>query len=127
MVASFAIWMWLSTPMMNESGWEEMLLSFVFRGIALPFSVATCHSVTLGEIPPERLKLGSRPFTLMRNLGGAFGIAACATILNNRSNFHFLHIAEHLNFMNRTLAGWMHRVNGHYNRTAALKQFWDLS
>jgi DHA2 family multidrug resistance protein len=33
----------------------------------------------------------------MRNLGGAIGIAVSATVLNDRTNLHFLHVAEHLN------------------------------
>jgi MFS transporter, DHA2 family, multidrug resistance protein len=30
----------------------------------------------------------------MRSLGGAIGIAACGTILNDRTNLHFLRIAS---------------------------------
>ena len=30
---------------------------------------------------------------MMRNLGGAVGIAVCGAILNNRTNFHFQAIA----------------------------------
>ena len=33
---------------------------------------------------------------MMRNLGGAVGIAACSAILNTRTNFHFDAIAYHL-------------------------------
>ena len=51
----------------------------------------------MGGLAPERLKLASGLFNLMRNLGGAIGIAACGTILNDRTNLHFLRLAEHLN------------------------------
>jgi DHA2 family multidrug resistance protein len=43
----------------------------------------------------------------MRNLGGAIGIAACATVLNDRTNLHFLRLAEHLNAANETLNDWL--------------------
>jgi DHA2 family multidrug resistance protein len=43
-----------------------------------------------------RLKLASGLFNLMRNLGGALGIAVCATLLNDRTNLHFYRLAEHL-------------------------------
>jgi hypothetical protein len=35
----------------------------------------------LGGLAPNRLKLASGLFNLMRNLGGAIGIAMCGTIL----------------------------------------------
>ena len=43
----------------------------------------------LGSLPPERLKYASGLFNMMRNLGGAVGIAVCGAILNGRTNFHF--------------------------------------
>jgi DHA2 family multidrug resistance protein len=33
---------------------------------------------------------------MMRNLGGAVGIAVCAAIINSRTNHHFLDIASNL-------------------------------
>jgi MFS transporter, DHA2 family, multidrug resistance protein len=89
--------------------------------------MASTVTLTMGNLPPDRLKSASGLFALMRNLGGALGIAACATILNDRTNFHFLHIAEHLNTSNTALVDWMHRVSSHYNQTATLKKLWDLA
>jgi MFS transporter, DHA2 family, multidrug resistance protein len=126
--------MWLFTPIMNQWGAEEMLLPFAFRGIALPFAIASTVTLTLGELPPDRLKSASGLFALMRNLGGAIGIAAAATIVNDRTNLHFLRIAEHLNFSNTELAGWLRRMTGRYieafgdpiaGQAAALKKLWE--
>src|ERR1700683_4457904 len=96
-LSCFGISMWLFTPMMNQWGWPEMLLPLAFRGLATPFAMASTVTLALGGLPPERLKLASGLFTLMRSLGGAIGIAVCGTILNDRTNLHFLRIAEHLN------------------------------
>jgi len=46
----------------------------------------------------------------MRNLGGAIGIAACGTILNDRNNLHFLRLAEHLNDANTAMLQFVQRV-----------------
>jgi predicted MFS family arabinose efflux permease len=63
--------------------------------------------LTLGGLPPDRLKSASGLFSLMRSLGGAIGIAACGTILNDRTNLHFLRVAEHLTFTFMTAQwGW---------------------
>ena len=45
----------------------------------------------------------------MRNLGGAIGIAGCGTILNDRTNLHFLRLAEHLNTTNAAMVGLLGR------------------
>jgi DHA2 family multidrug resistance protein len=73
----------------------------------------------------------------MRNLGGAIGIAACGTILNDRTNLHFERLAEHLNggnvamlsFLqqattNETLARGGDALQGH---AAGLKVLWSLA
>ena len=53
--------------------------------------------MTLGSLPPARLKLASGLFNLMRNLGGAIGIALCGTVINDRTNLHYSRLADHLN------------------------------
>jgi DHA2 family multidrug resistance protein len=135
-LACFAISMWLFKPIMNQWGWEEMLPAWAFRGIAAPFAIASGFTLTMCELPPDRVKSASGLFALMRNLGGAIGIAACATVVNDRTNLHFLHIAEHLNFSNTELAGWLHRMSSHYaqargdataSEAAALKKLWELA
>jgi MFS transporter, DHA2 family, multidrug resistance protein len=76
-------------------------------------------------------------FNLMRNLGGAIGIAACGTILNDRANLHFLRLAEHLNATNSAMLDLLQRVTAAntakwgadvvHGRAAALKQLWALT
>src|SRR5215470_210253 len=96
-LACFPMGLWSFTPITHDWGWSELLLPQAFRGFAQQFAVAPTVTLTLGGLAPDRLKLASGLFNLMRNLGGAIGIAACGTILNDRANLHFLRLAEHLN------------------------------
>jgi MFS transporter, DHA2 family, multidrug resistance protein len=132
----FGVSMWLFTPIMNQWGWEEMLLPFMVRGIAVPFAIASTVTLTMGEMSPERVKSASGLFNLMRNLGGAIGIAVSATVINDRTNLHFLRISEHLNFSNIEVVSWLNRMTSHYTetwgdpvagQTAALKKLWELA
>lgn len=116
-LACFGIGMWSFTPLTHDWGWQQLLLPQAFRGFAQQFCVAPIVTLTLGGLPLERLKSASGLFNLMRNLGGAIGIAACGTVLNDRTNLHFLHIAEHLTAAN---AQAMNLVNGMAARYAAL-------
>jgi DHA2 family multidrug resistance protein len=133
---SFGWSMSLFAPMTNQWGWEEMLLPLAFRGLAAPFAMASTITLALGRLPPERLKSASGLYTLMRSLGGAIGIGACSTILNDRTNLHFLHIAEHLNSANAQLNVWLHGMAARYpqawgdpatGQAAALKKLWLLA
>lgn len=73
----------------------------------------------------------------MRNLGGAIGIAVCGTILNDRANVHFLHLAEHLNGSNSSAQALLSQVaaadaarwNGDtvHGASAAIHQLWTLT
>ena len=135
-LACFALSMWHFAPITHDWGAAQLMLPQALRGIGQQFAVAPAVTLTLGALSPARLKLASGLFNTMRNLGGAIGIALCATILNSRTNQHFLHQAEHLNggneAMNDLLAGTASTVtelgaDALTAHTAALRQLWTLS
>jgi DHA2 family multidrug resistance protein len=133
----FALSMWNFTPITHDWGGHELLLPQALRGFAQQFAVAPTVTLTLGGLAPERLKLASGLFNLMRNLGGAIGIAACGSILNDRTNLHFLRLAEHLNTSNAAMVDLLRRASiaataaagadvtqGH---AAALRELWSVA
>jgi len=99
--------MWEFSSITHDWGARELLLPQALRGMAQQIAVAPVVTLTLGGLPPARLKLASGLFNLMRNLGGAIGIAACATLLNDRTNLHFFRLAEHLNSTNEAMNLWL--------------------
>jgi DHA2 family multidrug resistance protein len=70
-LACFGMAMWLFTSMTHDWGWHELLLPQAFRGFAQQFCVAPMVTLTLGILPPDRLRSASGLFNLMRNLGGS--------------------------------------------------------
>ncbi|MEJ0070416.1 MAG: DHA2 family efflux MFS transporter permease subunit [Pseudomonadota bacterium] len=135
-LACFALSMWNFTPITHDWGWRELLLPQGLRGFAQQFAVAPTVTLTLGGLAPDRLKLASGLFNLMRNLGGAIGIAGCGTILNDRTNLHFQRLAEHLNATNTAMIELVQRVGASYaaatgdaahGHAAALRQLWSLT
>jgi DHA2 family multidrug resistance protein len=133
----FALSMWNFMPITHDWGWRELLPPQALRGFAQQFAVAPAVTLTLGGLAPERLKLASGLFNLMRNLGGAIGIAACGTILNDRTNLHFLRLAEHLNTANPAMVDLLQRVtiadtatyggDAVHGHAAALSALWSLT
>jgi DHA2 family multidrug resistance protein len=135
-LALFAVSMWLFSYITSQWSGGELLIPQILRGFPQVFAVAPAVTLGLGSLPPERLKYASGLFNMMRNLGGAVGIAVCGAMLNARTNFHFDAIAYHLSPANlpmmRLIAGVQDRYavlpgsldDGH---VAALKQLWRLA
>ncbi len=95
-LASFGLAMWSFSFITHDWGGAELLAPQVLRGFPQVFAVAPSVTLGLGSLAPERLKYASGLFNMMRNLGGAVGIALCSIILNDRTNVHFATIAAHL-------------------------------
>ncbi|HTT78152.1 MAG TPA: DHA2 family efflux MFS transporter permease subunit [Stellaceae bacterium] len=135
-LALFGASMWSFSAITSQWGGGELLVPQILRGFPQVFAVAPAVTLGLGSLSPERLKYASGLFNMMRNLGGAVGIAACGAILNARTNVHFDRIAAHLTPangpMDRLLAGLAQRYGnvpgaldgGH---VAALKTLWQLA
>ena len=68
----------------------------------------------LAAYRPSRLKYASGLFNMMRNLGGAVGIAVCGAVLNNRTNFHFHAIASNLTPANGAMTRLVNEVAQRY-------------
>ena len=135
-LASFGIAMWFYSFITHDWGADQLLLPQVFRGLPQVFAVAPAVNLGLGSLPPERLKFASGLFNMMRNLGGAVGIAVSAAIINDQTNFHFLMIASHLTPANGAMEQFVQGVTERYTavlgsleagHAAAVKQLWLLA
>ena len=133
-LALFALSMWEFMPITHDWGAHQLLLPQALRGMAQQLSVPPVVTLALGALPPARLKLASGLFNLMRNLGGAIGIAACATVLNDRTNLHFQRLAERLHDGNEAMSGFLASAGAPLSAlpsgeaaTAALRQLWSLT
>lgn len=95
-LACFGLGCYLFVPLTHEWGWQQLLLPQALRGFGQQFSIAPIVTMALGSLPPARLKSASGLFNLMRNLGGAIGIAVVNTMLNDRLNLHYLRLDEQI-------------------------------
>ncbi len=135
-LGSFALAMWSYSFITHDWGGDQLLVPQVLRGFPQVFAVAPAVTLGLGSLSPARLKYASGLFNMMRNLGGAVGIAASAAIINDRTNEHFLRIASHLTPANLKMERFLGSTQALYGavpgaadagHTAALKQLWALA
>ena len=97
--ALFALGLGLSAFQPRAADFDEMFWPQVVRGVAIMFCLLPPTRLALGALPEAEVPDASGLFNLMRNLGGAIGIALIDTILYGRSGNH----AE--DFRDRLLAG----------------------
>jgi len=92
----FALGTWQMTAVTTDWDFGELLVPQLCRGIGLMLAIIPINNISLGTLPPERVKNGSGLFNLMRNLGGAFGLAGINTFLNDRTDLHTARLHEAL-------------------------------
>jgi DHA2 family multidrug resistance protein len=78
-------WSAFQTP---ETDFAGMLWPQIIRGVAIMFCLLPPTRLALGNLPQERVPDASGLFNLMRNLGGAIGLALIDTVIYIRSPVH---------------------------------------
>jgi len=81
----FAIGLGWSAFQTWETDFDEMLVPQILRGSAIMFCLLPPTRLALGHFPPERVADASGLFNLMRNLGGAIGLALIDTVIYGRA------------------------------------------
>ncbi|HXL98939.1 MAG TPA: DHA2 family efflux MFS transporter permease subunit, partial [Rhizomicrobium sp.] len=84
----FALSSWLMSEVTAVWGFWELFPALALRGFAILLCIVPAVGMALNGVPPAELRFASGLFNLMRNLGGAIGIAAVTTGLQD---FGFLH------------------------------------
>jgi MFS transporter, DHA2 family, multidrug resistance protein len=86
--AVFGIGLGLSSLQTRDTDFDAMFWPQVIRGAAIMLCFLPPTRVALGHLPVERLPDASSLFNLMRNLGGAIGIALIDTVIWSRAPLH---------------------------------------
>ncbi len=95
---TFAAGSWQMSYLTKDFDFWELFVPQVLRGIGLMFAMVPITNVALGTLAPERVKNASGLFNLTRNLGGAVGLAALNTVLDNRTDLHLARLHEAVNW-----------------------------
>ncbi|WP_371261172.1 MULTISPECIES: DHA2 family efflux MFS transporter permease subunit [unclassified Bradyrhizobium] len=86
--ALFALGLGLSAFQPRTADFDEMFWPQIVRGVAIMFCLLPPTRIALGALPEAEVADASGLFNLMRNLGGAIGIALIDTILYGRSSIY---------------------------------------
>jgi DHA2 family multidrug resistance protein len=97
-LATTALAMWMTSRLTAQSSFAELWLPLSLRGIGTMFAMVPVNQLALGTLPASTIKNAAGLFNLMRNLGGAVGLAMINTLVVDRSAAHRLHLAEATNW-----------------------------
>lgn len=92
----FALGLAMSCTQTATTGFREMFWPQLLRGVAIMFCLLPPTRLALGRLPPDRVADASGLFNLMRNLGGAIGLALIDTVLYGRAPHHAAAIVARL-------------------------------
>ena len=94
--ALFAVGLGLSAFQTPLTDYDAMFWPQVIRGAAIMFCLLPPTRLALGGLPLERVPDASGMFNLMRNLGGAIGLALIDTVIYSRSAVHARDVTSRL-------------------------------
>ncbi|WP_294281468.1 DHA2 family efflux MFS transporter permease subunit [uncultured Sphingomonas sp.] len=92
----FAIGLLMSMGQTAQTDFHAMILPQIVRGAAIMFCLLPPTRMALGRLPRNLVADGSGLFNLMRNLGGAVGLALVDTTIFSRAATEGSHIASRL-------------------------------
>lgn len=85
---------WMNGGLTAEAGYWEFFWPQAVEGFALMFCFLPISGLALGTLPPEEVKNASGLFNLMRNLGGAIGIAVASSLKIRYIKEHYAALRE---------------------------------
>ena len=94
--ALFALGLGLSALQTPQTDYDAMFWPQVIRGLAIMFCLLPPTRLALGSLDKLRVPDASGVFNLMRNLGGAIGLALIDTVIYSRSPVHAHEVTSRL-------------------------------
>lgn len=99
-VSLFAVSCFMNSSLTNQSAIDQLRWSQLVRALGQPMIMVPLSTIATAGLPPSQAGSASGLFNMMRNLGGSIGIAAIATLLTRREQFHSNRIGEAVSIYN---------------------------
>jgi DHA2 family multidrug resistance protein len=124
-----AVSSWLLSDLTAESTYWDLFIPQALRGMGLMTTMMGVQTIAIQALSPQQVKGASGLFNLLRNTGGAFGLAVLNTGLVDRTNHHWERLREGLQAGDPAITSFLEGLAAHYAQshpggdpeTAALK------
>jgi MFS transporter, DHA2 family, multidrug resistance protein len=106
----YGVGTWMNGQLTAESGFWDFFFPQAVRGLSLMFCFLPINTLTYGTLPPSRIKGASGLYNLMRNLGGAIGLAVVNTFLTNGTKGNYALLRENVTAGSAYANSWLEAV-----------------
>jgi DHA2 family multidrug resistance protein len=110
MILGFALAAWaiqLGARVTGEWGFWEFFTLQVARGLGTMVAMIAAQQMSVASLPVTMMKDASGLINLIRNVGGAVGLAVLTTILSHQTAVHYMDIATAASTANAASTGLM--------------------
>jgi len=118
-LAMFAAGSWMLGYLSPDAGIGDIFWPRILQGFALGFLFVPLTTATLAAVPRSRMSNATGLYTLVRQLGGGFGIAILQFVQQRSEDAHYTALASGVTAANPTVAALLHGTAG---ATASLHQ-----
>jgi DHA2 family multidrug resistance protein len=110
----FAASLWMTSHIVSEWGFGELLFPQFVRGLFVMLCIVSSVNMALSGFVGPELRSASGLFNLMRNLGGAIGIATVNTWLQDNTRIQALRFGEALGASGKTAQDAIAQMAGRF-------------
>ena len=87
-IAALALSLFVNRYLSLFSMTSDIMVSLYLRGFGMALIFTPLNTLSLAEVPKDRLAQASGLFNVIRQIGGSFGVAIMGTLLTDRTIFH---------------------------------------
>ncbi len=113
----FALSVWWMGHLTSQSSFADLFWPQALRGSAMMLLMVPINQIALGTMPPAQVKNAAGLYNLMRNLGGAFGLALINYLATTRYAAHALHLSEQVTWSRPGAMHWLNSLTHAYTPT----------
>ena len=85
---------YVNSQLSLDFGGEQLTHTLLIRAIGQPLVMVTSSLICMAYLMPKDVGSGSSLYNVLRNLGGAVGIALLSTLIDNRTKTYFDYLRE---------------------------------
>lgn len=110
----FSVSCFLNVNMSFDTGYWELMFVNVVRAVGQPFIMVVLPIFATSHLEPANHGSAAAIINMMRDIGGAVGIACLNTGISRRSDFHVDHMSEHVSAYDTETTARLDQLTQHF-------------
>lgn len=125
LLAGFGVWM--NSYLNTQSDFDFMLWPQIYRGIGLMICLIVVSHLAMGTLPMDKVADASGIYNVMRNIGGAVGLALINSSLDWITTLHVTELSQFMTPKNLIFVEYLESLKAQYQDAGELAEQLALS